>query len=222
MRLVFLLSLLQLTPFVPALDNSPSVLYANFWFKVEPMTIQEAQYGVPSRDEAIVKMLEEARFTFSGMIYGFTFGYTPGDRQRGVEDSFILEPDGKISWGSPALRVIETWEKDNLLFAKIAYALADHEGRRLEGWKSNAYVSAAGRGSAGYFEGPDNKLEAYRQAAKESIRAYLRNKVYNKPKEILGRLALTEAPRCFYESGLYVSTVKVRIQFDEITGYSLH
>ncbi|MFQ3621364.1 MAG: hypothetical protein SNJ78_10540, partial [Spirochaetales bacterium] len=44
------------------------------------------------KEELYERILEEARYVFSGMVYGFVFSYTPSDKARRVEEEFLLEP----------------------------------------------------------------------------------------------------------------------------------
>ncbi len=203
-----------------ALENTPEKLYGTFWYEAEPMTIEEAQYGPPSRREAIKQMLEEARFAFSGMIYGFSFVYTPSDRARGVEEIFDLEPAAVIPWGEDGLRIRDTREEDGIVRVSVSCSLEEHQKLRIQLWSANTFPAATGTGSADYFAGPPEKIKAHKEPMKEAIRGYLRKRIYNKPKEIRGRLVLQEAPDCRYASGEYVSTVRIKIDFEEIVEYT--
>lgn len=203
-----------------ALNNTPEKLYGSFWYEHEPMTIEGAQYGRPARREAIKQMLEEARFVFSGMIYGFSFVYTPSDRVREVEEIFTLEPAALIPRGEERIQIRDTREEDGIVRVSVSCSLEEHHKLRLNLWSANTFPAAAGTGSADYFAGPPEKINAHKQAMKEAIRGYLRKRIYNKPKEIRGNVALLEAPVCRYASGKYVSTVRVKIDFEEIVEYS--
>lgn len=203
-----------------AMDNTPDKLYGTFWYELEPMTVEDAPYGRPAQRAAIEQMLEEARFVFSGMIYGFSFIYTPPDNARQVGEIFVLEPATEIPWGSDRLQIRQTWEKDDILYVSISYRLEEHEQLRLRSWSANTFPASTGRGASNYFGGPEEKTAAHTQAVKEAIRAYLRQRMYNKPKEISGDLILAEAPRSYYSSGQYVSIVDIKIDFGEITAYT--
>ncbi len=203
-----------------ALENTPEKLYGTFWYEAEPMTIEGAQYGPPSQDEAIKEMLEEARFVFSGMIYGFSFVYTPSDKARGVEEVFTLEPAAVIPWGEDGMQIRDTWEEEGIVRVSVSCSLEEHQKLRIQLWAANTFPAARGTGSVYYFAGPTEKITAHKEAMKEAIRGYLRKRIYNKPKEIRGRLVLREVPNCRYASGEYVSTVRIKIDFEEIVEYT--
>ncbi len=71
------------------------------------MRIEPGPYPIPV-DVAEKTLLEQARVLLSGMVYGWSFSYIPGDKARRVEESFVLTPLAQIPWGSPRLRVTET------------------------------------------------------------------------------------------------------------------
>ena len=104
-----------------SLDSVVDRLYSSFWFEREPRPLEEYQDGPRSREDAVREMLTEARFVFSGMIYGFSFRYTPGDRKRDIEDLFELIPVAEISWGDSRVSVLETREENNTVYAKLVY-----------------------------------------------------------------------------------------------------
>ena len=100
------------------------------------MRIEPGPYPIPV-DAAEKKLLEEGRVLFSGMIYGWTFTYIPGDKARQVQESFVLTPVAEIPWGSPRLAVRETEVADAKLWARMSYALNEDESRRRAAWESN-------------------------------------------------------------------------------------
>ena len=100
--------------------------------------------------------------------------------------------------------------------------LDEHQAFRVGAWDANSFPSSAGTGEGVYFSRAEDKIEAHRQAVKEAIRGYFRTRTYSKPKEITGRVFLSEEPRSFYDAGICRSTVRIKIDPDEITGYSIH
>jgi hypothetical protein len=155
------------------------------------------------------------------MVYGWTFAYTPGDRERGVEESFLLTPIAEIPWGSPRLSVHETEVADLKLFARISYRLNDDERARRASWAGNSAALSMGRGTANVFKGPAEKLASLREAMRDAVRAHLAARVLNKPREIRGSLVLWEGPRTVVRAGTYTTTARVKLQVSEIVPYRI-
>ena len=119
------------------------------------------------------------------------------------------------------MRIVESWVEGNLLHAYVRYFPKDHQLRWLRMLQSNIYHSSTGAGRASMFSGVAGKYEAIAEAAKEAIRAHLRSRILNKPKEVRGSVALTGAPYIIIDAGEYVAKVDVRIDVDEIIPYRM-
>ena len=203
-----------------SLDTDP-VLSGDFWVEVDPFVETETGYQLTA-DQARRRLLEEARYIFSGIIYGFDFVYTPSDAMRKVDEIFTFEAVAQIPWGDPALSIVETWVEGNLFRGNLRYYPSDHQLRWLDMMQSNIYHNATGRGSASMFSGVSAKYDAVAEAAKEAIHGHLRQRIFNKPKEVRGRVALTGAPYIIIDAGEYVAKVDIRIDVDEIIPYRMY
>ncbi len=219
-RLLLAVTLLLAATWLPALDTDP-ILTGEFWVELDPF-VESGQDSRLSREEAHTRILEEARFVFSGMIYGFKFVYTPSDATRKVAELFTFEPVAQIPWGDPALSVADVRIDGNLLRAYVRYIPTDHQLRWLKMMQSNIYSDATGWGQASMFAGRAAKYRAMEEAAKEAIRAHLRPRIYNKPKEVRGSVVFAEAPYVLIDAGEYKAKVTVKIDVDEIIPYRLY
>ena len=217
-RSLMLAVLLWLPAVLAASLDSDPVLAGEFWVELDPFFKTEEKYPL-EQEEAYLRILEEARYVFSGIMYGFTFVYTPYDSGREVEEIFAIEATASIPWGDPALSIAETRVEGNLLFALVRYYPAEHQLRWLRMMESNIYDNATGRGGADLFRGPASKYEAIIEAAKEGIRQYLRSRIFNKPKEVNGKIVFADVPYVIIDGGKYVAKVSVRIDIDEIIPY---
>jgi hypothetical protein len=218
-RAWFLTICLMVAASLPALDTDP-VLSGDFWVEVDPFVETEAGYQLTG-DESRIQILEEARYVFSGIIYGFDFVYTPSDNLRDVDEIFSFEAIARIPWGDPALTIVETWVDGNLMHANVRYFPSGHQLRWLSMMQSNIYHNATASGRASMFVGTGAKYDAVTEGAKEAIRAHLRSRVLNKPKEVRGSVALTGAPYIIIDAGEYLARVDVRIDVDEIIPYRI-
>ncbi|TVR00612.1 MAG: hypothetical protein EA403_11435 [Spirochaetaceae bacterium] len=195
-------------------------LVAEFWAELQPMVRPDADFA--ARREAVIRrMLEEAQWTFSGMIYGYRFNYTPFDRRRGVDEQFTLEPIASIPWGDPALTVLATRQEGGRHLAQIQYVMADHQARRYAAWQSRSVSRSAGTGEASLWPGVEQKQLAVEDAVRMAVRERLRVMSPNKPAAAHGRVVLAAPPRIWILSGAYHASVHVRMDVDEIRQYEL-
>jgi len=206
----------------PLLHAAPSErLFVDAWCELEPFVRLGDDYPL-SREKASAILLEEARYAISGMIYGFSFSYTPSDEARRVEDRFELKPLAEIPWSSPRLAVLDMGKEERRMTARFSYSLTDQEAARRASWGSNTVPLATGSGEASVMGGPGERLTAIREAVKDAVREHLRSRLYNKPREVTGEVLLWEGPETGIRSGSYVTRVKVRLLLDEIVPYRFY
>ncbi len=189
--------------------------------ELEPLVrIDPAQYPLPM-DAARRNLLDEGRLLASGMVYGWSFTYYPGDKERKVQESFTLTPVAEIPWGNPRLRVTETEVEDQLLWGRIFYTLSDEESRRRAAWESNTASLSTGTGTAPLQAGPQGKTDSLQSAIRDAIRRSLDVRYLNKPREITGDVVLWSDPQIRVRSGTYTATVKVKIAVRELVPYRI-
>jgi len=191
-----------------------------FWADLEPLEDTD-QFSPASREKVLEHLFDEFRFVFSGMLYGYSFFYTPGDNQRGVEEQFELTPLSEIPKGDPSLRILETRIEKARLLVRASYALKGFQQSLRNGWESSALPFAGGIGEASLYRGVEERRKAIEAGIKEAIRNYLRERVFNKPKEVRGELVLWSAPRIIVDSGAYKATVRIKLRVEEIVPYSV-
>lgn len=167
------------------------------------------------------RLLREAQFTISGMIYGFDFMYTPEYRARGVEPLFELVPVSGISWGDPRLVIREIRDDRETLYGLIDYSLSPADHSRVRSWQQIDVDRAAGSGSAPLRAGLDGKFSAIEEALRSAVRFHLQGRYRNRPREVTGTVVLREAPRIRTVSGTYEARVTVSIHVAEVREYRL-
>jgi hypothetical protein len=110
-RKIFLFTFL----FLPILLPAQEVLRGEVRVGLEPIFgfYVDEEYPL-DKETAYRRALQEAALFFSAQIYGWSFYYDVGERARGIEEVFELNPLGEIRWGDPRLYVthanFETWE----------------------------------------------------------------------------------------------------------------
>lgn len=173
----------------------------------------------------------EASWVFSGMIWGFTFEYTPSDKARNVAEYFELAPRGSIKGGTGILKVLETRIENSALLVNLLYYPGANEASEYISWKQATYKVCQGQGSGPAFppllsiEAEDQataRIAAMTSAAKEALRSYLRGIVYNKPRIIRGTCAFLIQPTVIVASGQYLATVRLAASVTEIISYGAY
>lgn len=197
--------------------GAQTILNEEFWAELEPLVPQGER--TVSRETAVGRILDEGRFVFSGMIYGFSFSYTPSDRARKVEEEFELELFHEIPAGDPNLFVYQTHREGSRFFVRLRYGLLDFQESWYRGMRSNVFRAAGGTGEASYFQGPEEKKTAIVNAVKNAVREHARTRIGNKPRLIRGTASLDSAPRIVIDSGLYRARCSVNLRIDEVVPY---
>ena len=220
MRTKSLFLLLLFAPVWVRADSADRLLIRP-WVELEPLVrVDDGPYPIPLAT-AEGKLLEEGRILFSGMIYGWTFTYIPGDRERQVPESFEMAPVAEIPWGSRRLLVRETEVADVKLWARISYTLDEDESRRRSAWESNTAGLSTGWGKASVMLGPAAKLASLKDAIRDAIRLSLDARYLNKPRQITGQVVLWDDPQTTVRAGVYGTTAKVKLQVREIVPYRI-
>ena len=202
--------------------DDPDRLFTRPWTELEPLVrIGPGPYPIPI-DVAEKTLLEQARVLMSGMVYGWTFSYTPGDKARRVEESFDLAPIAQVPWGNPRLRVVETEVTGTRLWGRISYALDDEEMRRRAAWDSNVAVLSTGQGTAALQHGAGARMESLESAIRDAIRRSLDTRYLNKPRAITGELVLWTDPMVVVRSGTYTTTATIKCLVRELIPYRVY
>jgi hypothetical protein len=204
------------------MDRAPELLVERFWVDLEPPVGREGEDYPLSQERAVRLMLEEARYVFSGMIYGFRFRYVPSDRRREVAEEFELDPIAEVRFGDPRLSVLSTRVEDMTLHGRFQYRPADFQRSRLSAWLSADVPSVGAEGEAPFWEGHDARIPAVEDGIRLAIRSLLRTQVRNKPREARGSVLLLGTPRIYVGSGAYKARVDVKVKVDEIRPYAVY
>jgi hypothetical protein len=197
-----------------------------FWFYAENSpAFQGVEKNQDEQKEKsnkkIKELLDEAVFVYSGMIYGFTFTYTPSDLKRGVKEEFSIVPTATIQYGDPAMSVKSTRGENAKTFVRLEYRCQGHHQPWLDYWSSSTFPVIAGSGTSFVNEGAASRIEAMEQAVKESIRNYMRERIHNKPKSISGNFVFKEVPVLTQTAGLYTASVKIKLDVVNIETYNV-
>ncbi len=170
------------------------------------------------RNEAIRVLLAEAQWIFSGMIYGFEFRYVPGASNLDVEDEFYLTPKGQIPSGDPSLRAEKVWDDYRTLTVQFVYWLTPGQQQRIQQFHMSSYSAAGGSASVSVTSRSGGR-DSLQQGTKQALREDLRQRFYNRPREISGILCFSHPPKLTIGSGSYNSYVRILYRIDDLKEY---
>jgi hypothetical protein len=213
--------LLFLLAALPAPAQTDNPLFVRPWVELEPVvSLETGQYPIPLA-HAEHTVLEEARVLLSGMVYGWSFDYTPANNARNVAESFTLTPVAQIPWGSSRLRIVETETTENKLWARASYSMDNAELARRTSWESGTALLSQGEGKATVMKGPEAKSLSFEDAVRDAIRNALHGTYLDAPRQVLGDVILWDDPESAVRSGVYRTIVKVKIMVREIVPYRI-
>jgi len=170
--------------------------------------------------EAASALLAEARWTFSGMIWGFSYSYTPSDRARSIDERFELAPLAPEASAAMMPRAVAARLDGTVLYATVEFYPDASQRAELASWKASS-AAAQGRGRAPFLA-PGARRLAVEDAVREALRAYLRQVTHNKPREVRGTVALAAPPRLSLLEGSWVASARVLARVDEIVSYGAY
>ncbi len=185
-----------------------------------------------SDGEAAAALLAEARWAFAAVVWGFDYLYTPSDRARSIEERFEATPRWlEADAAGLRLRVVSTRLADGVMIASVECPLGDDQAREAASWRVSGTASQA-RGASPFALGPPGadglpanlgaRRSAVLAAAKEALRAQLRELTRNKPREVRGSFAFASPPRLSLWDGTWQATVRVLARTEAIEGYGVY
>ena len=236
--IVLLAAALSLAAGGVAAQDRDVVLRAEFPVDLAPPPAVSAFDGVPDPafvarvpdGEAAAALLEEARWTFAGMIWGFEYVYTPSDKARAVAELFEIRPLSPEAAATMRMHAVAARLDGTVLYATAEFYPDAGQRAELASWRLSS-AAAQGRGSApalrtGSVGAAPSAVEARRDAVtaavREALRAGLREATHNKPREVRGTFALASVPRLVLRGGSWIASVRVYSRVDEIIGYGAY
>ena len=197
-----------------------------FWIRADLMEIvspgenlRETGEFSEREENALNVLLEDARWAFSGMIYGYSVSWTPSSAARSVDEELKIEPLALIPKGDPRMKTVSVVRENGFIYILLEYSPDATQEGRLEGWSGEAFPSATGSGTA-----PMNfsyRRDAMEAAVRETLRAWLRVRDYNRPREIRGRVAFTEFPQTGLYGGSIRAVVALKMDLEPLRHYAV-
>lgn len=202
-------------------DEGASRFRAEFWAELEPVSDVGDPWPVPPEERAR-RLLSEAAWIYAGMIWGFSFSYTPYDRTRGIAERFELTSLGSLVAGDPRLVLGRTRTVANITRAFVTYHPTPDEEARVSSYAEEPWQSCQGIGRADYLLGWKAHRASFEDGLRAAVREYLRLVIPNKPRRVLGRVVFTRVPVLSLADGIYTSQVRARVEVQDVQAYEVY
>lgn len=194
-----------------------------------PESVQTLGSGQSLRDiktkeeqkrEMIDSLLEDARWIFSGMIYGFFIQWTPLSIARNVEESLDIQPVALIPRGDPRMKMVKVVFDNEFDYVLLEYHPDTSQIQRIAAWNSQAYSFSSGIGIASLYLG-ETRRNSMEMAIKNSLGDFLRAREYNKPEKIRARAGLLDFPAITLRDHRLFTSLKMAIDLKSVEHYRL-
>ncbi|MDR2802869.1 MAG: hypothetical protein LBB22_01100 [Treponema sp.] len=172
--------------------------------------------------------VEDAAAAFSGMVYGWTFVYEPGERARDLQEFFDITMLGKIETDDTRLKVTDAVMDGGVFYMYSDYILDETQKTRLLAWKSasKATVKSLGFSSLQGDKGVTSRSQIKESALKDAMKTALRNRLRiterNRPRTVTGFISLSKFPIYRMQSGMWAATAEFRIEIKEIIPFAAY
>jgi hypothetical protein len=214
------ITLFSLSASDPYLSLTLDINYSALGFATMMKPYAEDKLVIPQgydeiREEAIQLLLEDARWIFSGMIYGFTFRYVPGNSEETFDEVFELTPVSQIHKGDPAMKVQQVLDDTQFLMVLFHYWPDDYQNRRIRISQGGGFQSSAAVGGVPMML-EDARTLSLKEAVKQALRSDLRAVIFNRPLEVTGSVYLSGPPVISIRAGEYTSRVKILYRREDL------
>ena len=160
-------------------------------------------------------------YLLNGMVYGWSFSFTPSDKLRNVEERLEITEIGSVSGQNGSSIVYsKPWIADNKVNVWVEFERTPAMIFACRMWNTISAKKAQGRGSGKISDGFEGITNAAKDALKDALRAHYRPILKNKPKEIRGRVLIRRAPLLGINAGHYTLDLDFFLETDKITPYT--
>jgi len=198
-----------------------SLLRAEFWADLEPVSGVGDEWPV-SDATARSRILEEAAWAYSGLIWGFDFEYEPYDKARSIAERFVLTPLGSLKPEALSFAAGSRKVASDQLWSFVEYRPHAALVELMESYMKDPWKGSQGIGKADMNLGIKGRRAAYEDALRLAVRALLQDLEPNKPRLVRGRVAFERVPTMALMGGYYTSQVRARVMVLEILQYKVY
>ena len=170
---------------------------------------------------AINSIRDIGPYLVNGMVYGWSFSYTPYDKTRGVEEQLKIEPLISQKVVEKGVTYSFPWVENNIFNCWCEYERAPYEVQEYERWAVIQNPVIHGIGYGNLADGFEGIKAAAADALKNALRTYYRNVIKNKPKEITGKVLIKTAPLIGVDAGRYMINLDFFLERGKIIEYKV-
>jgi hypothetical protein len=198
-----------------------SLLRAEFWADLSPVPGVGDEWPV-SDATARRRMLEEAAWAYSGLIWGFDFEYSPYDKARNIAERFVLTPLGSLKPETLSFAAGARKGFPDQLWSFVEYRPPVVLVELMESYMQNPWKGSQGIGKADMNLGIKGRRAAYEDALRLAVRTHVQGLEPNKPRLVRGRVVFERPPSLALSGGFYTSQVRARVMVVEIQRYKVY
>lgn len=198
-------------------DASSNALVGEFVYYVE-LGIDNADdtQAIKKRQENIMGMLlQEARYVFSSIIYGYKFKYTFGKVNSRVNDKFEVNLTKLINDKDENLENVKYVDSMKKSILKARYHLDKSQVSRYNIKKYNDFVNIASLGYADYAVTTDAKIKAIEDCIKNAVLDFAKKSYKNKPFSLSGEIFLTGVPNIYIKNGKFICRAEISVKTND-------
>jgi hypothetical protein len=198
-----------------------ALLRSEFWSDIQPVPGVGEEWPV-GPEEGRARILAEAAWVFSGMIWGFEFSYTPFDKTRALEERFDLSPIQSLR---PEELYLAPGARENLDDARFSFVEYRPEASLvslMDAYSGDPWKGSQGVGKADMILGIKGRRAAYVDGLRAAVRSLLQGLEPNKPRLVRGRAVFDRPPTMAIIGGAYTSQVRARVMVVELIPYKVY
>jgi hypothetical protein len=203
------------------------LLRSEFWTDLQPVAGVGDEWPV-SPATARARILEEAAWVYSGMIWGFEFEYTPYDKTRSLAERFVLKPIGSLEPSALSLASGSATEDlppelaSNELRSFVEYRPPAALVELMQSYAQDPWKGSQGLGTADMNVGLKGRRAAYEDGLRLAVRALLQGREPNKPRLVKGRVVFERPPSMTIKGGYYTAQLRARVMVIEVIPYKVY
>jgi hypothetical protein len=197
------------------------LLRAEFWADIEPVAGVGEEWPV-TPGEARSRILAEAAWVFSGMIWGFDFRYTPYDKARAIGERFEIAPIQSLAPSALRLAPGARASPPDALYSFAEYRPDAGMVSLMGDYANDPWKGTQGIGKADMSLGVKGRRAAYEDALRAAVRSLLQGREPNKPRLATGRVVFDRPPTMAIIGGYYTAQVRARAMVTELIRYQVY
>ena len=170
---------------------------------------------------SVLQMKKLAPYIINGMVYGWEFVYTPSDSTRGVSEYFEVKPLRDFSEERKLIKYETAIRENSKLHVWVSFKRNSQQRIYYQQWADLQNQKISGIGSGKVEKGFAGINEACDEALKVAVRGHFQKIMRNKPKQITGRVLISDIHGMTVDKGHYKVQLDYFLETVKIKEYNL-